>query len=41
MDGFARAGMFASSNALDSASPARAVVERYVSTFDKWLRSFA
>jgi len=41
VDGFARAGMFASSNALDSASPARAVVEHYVSGFDKWLRSFA
>ena len=41
MDGFARAGMFAGSNALDGASPARAVVERYVFAFDNWLHTFA
>ena len=41
VDGFARGGMFASSSMLDSASPARAVVERYVSAFDKWLHTLA
>ncbi|KAL4064185.1 hypothetical protein V8B97DRAFT_1876111 [Scleroderma yunnanense] len=40
VDGFARAGMFASSNVLDSASPARAVVERHVFAFDRWLHTF-
>jgi len=40
VDGFARAGMFASSSVFESASPARAFVERYVLAFDRWLRAF-
>ena len=41
VDGFVRAGMFASSNAVDNKSPAKAVVERYVFAFDRWLHSLA
>ena len=41
VDGSARAGMIVSSSILDSASPARAVVERYMSAFDNWLHTFA
>ena len=41
VDGFTRGGMFANSSVFVSASPARAVVERYVSAFDKWLHTLA
>ena len=41
VDGNARAGMMVSPSMLDSASPARAVIERYVSVFDKWLHTIA
>ncbi|KAL4068169.1 hypothetical protein J3A83DRAFT_4097323 [Scleroderma citrinum] len=41
VDGFARAGMFASTSVSDSASPLRAFVEHYVLAFDRWLRTFA
>ncbi|KIK26735.1 hypothetical protein PISMIDRAFT_675660 [Pisolithus microcarpus 441] len=38
VDGFGRAGMFASSNVFDTASPAKGIVEPYVMAFDGWLR---
>ena len=39
VDGFARVGMFSSSIALDSASPAQ--VAHYMSAFDRWLHTWA
>ena len=41
VDGFARAGMFASADVMGSASSARALVEHYVLAFDRWLRALA
>ncbi|KAI6009032.1 membrane bound O-acyl transferase family-domain-containing protein [Pisolithus marmoratus] len=41
VDGFGRAGMFASSNVFDTASPAQGTVDHYVTAFDGWLRKCA
>ncbi|KAI6130072.1 membrane bound O-acyl transferase family-domain-containing protein [Pisolithus croceorrhizus] len=41
VDGFARAGMFASSDVSNTAAPAKGVVEHYVPAFDRWLRACA
>ncbi|KAI6139048.1 hypothetical protein BKA82DRAFT_4229397 [Pisolithus tinctorius] len=41
VDGFGRAGMFASSNVFDTASPAKVIVYHYVTAFDRWLRECA
>ncbi|KAI5980735.1 hypothetical protein EDD15DRAFT_2392726 [Pisolithus albus] len=39
VDGFGRAGMFASANVFDTASPAKGIVEPFVAAFDGWLRT--
>ena len=39
VDGFARAGMFASSSAVDSQLPLHALVEKLVINFDTWLHA--
>ncbi|KAI6123906.1 membrane bound O-acyl transferase family-domain-containing protein [Pisolithus croceorrhizus] len=41
IDGFARAGMLASTNVLDTACPVRGIPEYYVTTLDRWLRECA
>ncbi|KAI6009034.1 membrane bound O-acyl transferase family-domain-containing protein [Pisolithus marmoratus] len=41
IDGFARAGMFASSTVLDSACPLKDIAEHYGTVLDRWLRESA
>ncbi|KAI5989068.1 membrane bound O-acyl transferase family-domain-containing protein [Pisolithus albus] len=41
VDGFARAGMFASTSILDTACPVRGIPEYYVTALDRWLRECA
>ncbi|KAI6046699.1 hypothetical protein EDC04DRAFT_3102774 [Pisolithus marmoratus] len=41
VDGHARAGFFASSNTFVTATPAKGIVEHYVTALDRWLRECA
>ncbi|KIO04294.1 hypothetical protein M404DRAFT_143647 [Pisolithus tinctorius Marx 270] len=41
MDGFARAGLLASTTLLDTACPVKGIVEYYVTVLDRWLRECA
>ncbi|KAI6164112.1 hypothetical protein EDD17DRAFT_1725094 [Pisolithus thermaeus] len=41
VEGHARAGLFASSSAFDTAVPVKGIVEYYVTALDRWLRAFA
>ncbi|KAI5997687.1 membrane bound O-acyl transferase family-domain-containing protein [Pisolithus orientalis] len=41
VDGFARAGMFASASVFETAVPAKGIVDYYVTGFDGWLKACA